>query len=188
MEFVVVYDACVLWSAALRDLLVRLAVARVVQAKWTDRILDETFRSIAEKRPGLSPASLLRTRALMNGAVEDALLVVDEQLIASLRLPDPDDRHVLAAAITAGAQSVVTFNLRDFPADLLAPHGVQAVHPDDFLLDLLEASAGTVIRVLHEQADALRDPPRSIGDILGVLETSGLVRSVAQLRSQLDDR
>lgn len=147
-----------LWSAPLRDLLVRVAIARLVQAKWTDDILDETFRTLQEKRPDIAPDALARTRDLMNRAVDDALVVGHEGLIGALQLPDVDDRHVLAAAIHAGAQVVVTFNTPDFPSDALSPHHVEAAHPDDFVLDLLDLAEGTVIRILQEQAAALRNP------------------------------
>lgn len=115
MAFVVIYDACVLYPAPMRDLLVRLANTGVVRARWSEMILDECFRSILEQRPDLTPQALARTRELMNRAVPDCLVTGFEQLIDGLRLPDPDDRHVLAAAIRAGAQGIVTANLKDSP-------------------------------------------------------------------------
>ena len=117
IPFVVVYDACVLFPAPLRDLLVRLAMTGVFQAKWSERILDECFRNILKQRPDLSAQNLARSRELMNRAVRDVLVDGYESLEASLGdLPDPDDRHVAAAAVLCHAQVVVTFNLRDFPA------------------------------------------------------------------------
>ena len=116
MAFVVLYDACVLYPAPLRDLLVRLANTGVVRARWSAAILDECFRNILENRPELKPEALQRTRELMTRAVPDCMVTGFEQLIDGLVLPDSDDRHVLAAAIRAGAQAIVTFNLGDFPA------------------------------------------------------------------------
>ena len=75
-----------------------------------------------------------RTRALMCSAVRDSLVVGYEQLIDSLDLPGKDDRHVLAAAIRSGAQVIVTYNLKDFPAAALDPFGIEAQSPDDFVL------------------------------------------------------
>jgi hypothetical protein len=115
LPFTVIYDACVLYPAPLRDLLVRLAQTRLFHARWTDRILDETFRSVQERRADLSGEQLARTRELMCKAIPDCLVTGYEDLIEGLELPDPDDRHVLAAAIRAGAQTIVTVNLRDFP-------------------------------------------------------------------------
>ncbi len=128
MAFVVIYDACVLHPAPLRDLLIRLARTGLVHARWTDQILDETFRSVLRRRPELEEP-LRRTRDLMNAAVEDALVTGHESLIESFALPDPDDRHVLAAAVPAGAQSIVTFNLKDYPSDKLPPRTSKPVTP-----------------------------------------------------------
>lgn len=130
MAFVVVYDACVLYPAPLRDLLVRLASKGVVRARWSEIILDECFRNILEQRPDLKPEMLRRTRELMTKAVADSIVTGFEGLVDGLSLPDPDDRHVLAVAIRAGAQTIVTFNLKDFPAATLAPYDIEAQHPD----------------------------------------------------------
>lgn len=116
MAFVVIYDACVLYPAPLRDLLIRVARTGVVRAQWSNLILDECFRNILANRPDLSPGTLQRTRELMNKAVADSLVTGFEHLVDGLDLPDPDDRHVLAAAVRAGAQAIVTANLKDFPA------------------------------------------------------------------------
>jgi hypothetical protein len=97
MSFVVVYDACVLYPSTLRDLLIRIAQTDLVQAKWTDRILDEVFGNIEKNRPDLDPDRLLRTRSLMNAAIADVLVADYEPLIGAVHLPDHDDRHVLAA-------------------------------------------------------------------------------------------
>jgi predicted nucleic acid-binding protein len=142
MAFTVIYDACVLFPAPLRDLLIRLGYAGLVHARWTEQILDECFASLKARRPDLTEASLQRTRTLMNAAVRDSLVTGYEPLIEGLRLPDADDRHVLAAAIRAGAQVIVTSNLKDFPANGLLPFGIEARSPDDFVLQLLELAPG----------------------------------------------
>lgn len=182
MAFTVVYDACVLYPAPLRDFLVRLAQREVFRARCTDAILDEVFRNIQKDRPDLLPERLERTRGFMVAAVRDLLVVGWEELVDGLSLPDADDRHVLAAAIRAGAQGIVTFNLRDFPSATLGGYGVQAVHPDDFVLDLLDLAPGAVLRALTEQAAGLRNPPASVPDVLAVLENNGLRRSAAECR------
>ncbi|MFT5433231.1 MAG: hypothetical protein ACI9OJ_003936, partial [Myxococcota bacterium] len=122
-----------LYPAPLLDLLVRIAATGIVTVKWTDAILDECFRSILKNRPGLKAHQLGRTRDLMNKAVRDVVVCDYEPLIAGLKLPDADDRHVLAAAIRCGAQTIITANLKDFPAAVLHPLGVEAIHPDDFI-------------------------------------------------------
>lgn len=112
MAFIVVYDANVLYPNALRDLLIRISQAGLVQARWTNEILDEMLRALARNRADIPPDKLDRLRQLMNGAVRDCLVCGYESLVAGLKLPDPADRHVLAAAIKAGAQVIVTANLK----------------------------------------------------------------------------
>lgn len=121
-NFTVLYDSCVLYPAPLRDLLMHLAVTNLYQAKWTDAIHDEWTRNVLKDRPDLRPEQLQRTRELMNAHVLDCLVTGYESLINGLSLPDQDDRHVLAAAIHAGADLIVTFNLKDFPDGSLKLH------------------------------------------------------------------
>lgn len=182
MPLVVVLDACVLHPAPVRDLLIRLALAGMVRARWTERIMEECFASIRSRRPELPAAALDRTRVLMREAIPDWEVTGFEDLIEGLQLPDPQDRHVLAAAIRASAQVIVTANLKDFPPAALAPHGIEAQHPDDFVLERLDETPLLVAQVLMEQAAALRSPPRTVEDVLAALEDAGLVRSAARIR------
>ncbi len=182
MAFVVVYDACVLYPAPLRDLLLRIALSGLVRARWTELILDECFRSITEQRPDLAPELLARTRELMCQAVPDCLVTNFEPLIASVTLPDVDDRHVLAAAIRCGAQAIVTFNTKDFPDEALALFGVEAKHPVEFVLDAIGLQPGAVLTAVTQQAADLRSPPVSLGQLLDTLRDGGLEQSVARLR------
>lgn len=182
MAFTVVYDACVLFPAPLRDLLIRIGQASLVRARWTEQILDEVFRNIKLRRPDLNDASLQRTRALMNAAVRDSLVTGYEQLIDGLTLPDKDDRHVLAAAVRSGAQIIVTSNLRDFPDDALKAFGIEAQSPDEFVLNLLDLAPGAVAAIVSKQAADLKNPPHTRDQLLETLIANGLVRSVAKLR------
>lgn len=112
MAFVALYDANVLYGNTLRDLLIRVAQTGLVQAKWTHKILDEMLGHLATNRPDIPAEKLLRLRHLMNRAVRDCLVDGYEPLMEGLKLPDAGDHHVLAAAIKAGAQVIVTSNLR----------------------------------------------------------------------------
>jgi hypothetical protein len=105
-----------------------------------------------------------------------------EELVGGLTLPDPADRHVLAAAIRAGAQIIVTFNLKDFPDDALAAYGIETKHPDDFVIDQIGLAPGAVVNVVLEQSQALKNPPQSVAELLDTLRDCGLVQSVAKLR------
>lgn len=180
--FTALLDANVLYPAALRDLLMTLAVKGLYRARWTDAIHDEWTRNLLTARPDLSPERVARVRHLMDQAVLDARVTGYEELIGGLRLPDPDDRHVLAAAIRVKADVIVTMNLRDFPAEVLDPFEIQAVHPDDFMLGQFDRSPGTVFEAVKEQRARLRNPPRTVDEHLNFLLQGGLTGTVARLR------
>jgi predicted nucleic acid-binding protein len=180
-ELTAVYDSCVLYPAPLRDLLVRLAQTGLFRARWTDAIHDEWIRNVLEDRPDLSAAQLERTRKLMNAAVRDCLVIGYETRIDSLTLPDPDDRHVLAAAIEAQAQVIVTYNLRDFPASALQPHGLEAQHPDEFILRVITINPLVVRETVETHQQALKNPPKTSAQYLETLSNQGLPKTVAAL-------
>lgn len=184
----VVYDACVLYPAALRDLLIRLAVAGLCRARWTDEILDEAFESLKAARPDLEPVRLAVTRRRMCEAVRECLVTGHSDLISSLELPDPEDRHVLAAAIRCRAQAIVTYNIKDFPAAALTPHGIRVLSPDELMLMLLETASDRVVEVVQKQTAALKNPPVSVEKVLSKLAGQGLERSVLVLEELLGSR
>jgi predicted nucleic acid-binding protein len=183
MAFIVVYDANVLYPNTLRDLLIRIGQAGLVQARWTNEILDEMLQALGRNRPDISPDKLERLRHLMNGAVRDCLVSGYEPLIEGLKLPDPSDRHVLAAAIKSSAQMIVTSNLKHFPATVLELWDVEARAPDDFVLDQLGIDGRTVAACVQQIADSRTRPPQNIEDVLSQLERDGLVESIAALRA-----
>jgi len=127
-------DANVLLSAATRSVLLELARKKTYRLLWSDREHDEWMRNLAARFPQIPPAKIARMRVLMEAYVNDATVPDYEPLIATLSLPDPDDRHVLAAAVHGGASIIVTSNLRDFPNAALAIHGITATTPDSFAL------------------------------------------------------
>lgn len=187
MAYVVVYDACVLHDPMVRDLLIRCATKRQLnlRACWSDEILDEMVRSILRRRPDLDEQRLQRTRSLMNESVTDCLVTDYTQLIDAVLLPDPEDRHVVACAIKAQAQAIVTENLSDFPAEALAPFDVEAVHPDEFMLGLLDLNAAVVATIFQEQVNDLRKPPTTMADSIGILRRRGLPRTADALAAVL---
>jgi predicted nucleic acid-binding protein len=184
MAFTAVYDAGVLYPNTLRDLLVRIAqLPNLVQARWTDQILDEMVRALQKNRPDISDEKLARLRGLMIAAVRDCLVTGYEPLIPNLELPDPDDRHVLAAAIKVNAQVIVTRNLRHFPKDRLAPWGVKAKSPDDFVRDQIGIDRQAVWACVQQIVDSRRRRPVTVDDVLGELTRSGLVGTAAALQT-----
>ena len=183
MPFIVVYDANALYPNVQRDLLIRIARQGLVQAKWTEEILDEMVRARQRRNPGLDPAKLVRVRELMTDAVADCLVTGYEPLIDSLKLPDPDDRHVLAAAVKASAQVIVTANLKHFPASELSAWNVEAKSPDDFVLDQITIDGRVVFSCVEQIANTRQRAPRTVPDVLAELGNVGLVRSAAALGS-----
>ncbi|HLQ53026.1 MAG TPA: PIN domain-containing protein [Streptosporangiaceae bacterium] len=181
MAFIVVYDANVLVGNTQRDLLVRLAQTGLIQAKWTDRILDEALAAVQKSRPDIPADRLGRVRELMIEAVPDCLVRGHEPLIEGLHLRDTDDRHVLAAAIKAGAQVIVTAD-KDFTASDLAHWGIEPKHPDDFVLDQIDINDRIVWGCVQQISISRKRRPETVEDVLSQLERSGLVQSAAALR------
>ena len=175
-------DANVLYPAGLRDVFLRLADRYLYVPLWSADIHAEWVRSLLADRPDIDASVLDRTRAVMDGHFPDAIVTGYEAIAARLDLPDPGDRHVLAAAIRGQADVIVTGNLRDFPPDRLAPYALVAQHPDTFVADLFEADPDTVLAAVRGHRDALRNPPRSASDHLAAFERLGLVRTVLLLR------
>ena len=177
-----VCDACVLYPAPLRDLLMHLALTDLFRAKWTDAIHEEWMRSVLRDRSDLKWEQLQRTRDLMNAYVRDCLVTNYEELIPGLTLPDPDDRHVLAAAVRAGADVIVTYNLSDFPAETLTIYGIEAQHPDDFIRHLLDLAPNVVCAAAKRQRQNLKNPPKTVEEFFDALERQGLAQTVAGLK------
>ena len=144
--------------------------------------LEEAIRNLATNRPDIPADKLSTLRERMNAAIPGALIENYEELIEGLKLPDADDRHVLAAAIKAGAETIVTSNLKDFPAGVLATYGIQAKSPDDFVLDQLDLDESVVRDCVHQITNSRTRPPKTFAAILDALERAGLVESAAALR------
>lgn len=180
-SFSAVYDACVLYPAPLRDLLMHLAMTNLYRAKWTEQIHDEWTRNVLTERQDLRPEQLQRTRKLMNTAVRDCLVEGYEYLIDGLVLPDPDDRHVLAAAIRSRSSVIVTFNLKDFPAEALDVHDVEAQHPDEFVAHLIDLNPALVLEAVRRCRENLKSPSKTQEEYLDTLLKQGLPETVAIL-------
>nr|WP_294527475.1 PIN domain-containing protein [uncultured Rhodopila sp.] len=148
---VVLYDANVLYPFHLRNLLVQLAVNDIVEPRWTDMIHDEWIRNVAATGAA-DRDRLLRTRDIMKRVLPGADVTGYEPLIDTVSLPDPGDRHVLAAAIAGGAEAILTFNVRHFPAPALEPFGISCREPDAFLCELYDGDPEAVLAA----ADAAR--------------------------------
>ncbi len=180
--FTVVYDANILYSAPLRDFFVQLAASKILEARWTEEIHTEWMRNVLLNRSDLRSEQLVRTKNLMNENVENCLVQGYEQIIPELELPDPGDRHVLAAAIHSRANFIVTFNLRDFPAENLKQYNIEPLHPDEFILRLLNFKFEGVCKAIEKQRIRLKNPPKTADEYLQTLVELGLPLSANRMR------
>jgi predicted nucleic acid-binding protein len=184
--FTAIYDASVLYPAPLRDLLMHLTSTELFRARWTNAIHEEWIGSLLRDRKDLSRERLKRTRELMDAVVPDCLVDGYEALIPGLELPDPDDRHVLAAAIRARADVIVTANLKHFPGVILDRYDIEAQHPDEFVRYLIDLAPGPVCRAVRLHRERLRNPPKSVSEYLDTLLRQSLPETVSELRQFAD--
>lgn len=180
--YAVVLDANVLVPTALCDTLLRLAEDGFYRPLWSERILLEVEETVLALYPEIDWSRVRRRTELMSSTFEDATVTGWEEVSAGLELPDPDDRHVLAAAIVGGAQAIVTANLKDFPVGQLGPRAIEARHPDEFLLDQLDLFPSRVLEVLSEQAADLSNPPLDLAGLLNNLERCNVRNFVEAVR------
>lgn len=178
----VVYDACALHSASVRDLLLHIAEVGVVRPHWSNEIHEEWIGSLLRRRSDLNRESLERTRRRMDEKYKNSLTEGCESLVPTLSLPDPNDRHVLAVAIHSRSSWIVTFNLRDFPRAVLQPYGIEAVSPDEFVLRLFQQFPRAVLQAANAHRLSLKRPPKTVGEYLATLEQQGLLKTVVFLR------
>jgi predicted nucleic acid-binding protein len=179
--FTALIDACVLYSAPVRDIILELAGNGVYRVRWSQKILDEMKRNLIKNRPDLADSKLDRTIALMNKVSLDTMVSGYEALESGLTLPDPDDTHVLAAAITCQAGVIVTYNLDDFPESAVTPFNIDVQHPDMFLGHCYYLNPTGFLMAIKTIRGRLTNPPVSIEDYLIVLNKSRLPRTVALL-------
>ncbi len=184
--FTALFDASVLYPAPLRDLLMHLAVTELFRARWTQAIHEEWIGALLRNRPELARARLERTRDLMNAAVLDCLVEGYEELTPGLTLPDANDRHVLAAAIRARADVIVTANLSHFPPEALEQYGIGPQHPDEFVRNLIDLAPGQVCRAVKLHRANLRNPNKSVSEYLETLGRQALPETVSALREFAD--
>ena len=186
MPIIAILDANVLYPQSLRDILLSLAEAKLYRPHWSKQIEEEWVRHVLADRPDLTAEQLARTCFLMDKYFPEACVDGFESRIEQLTLSDPDDRHILAAAIEIEATHIVTFNLRDFPAELLAPIGIEAIHPDQFLLKLLAQNSDSMCLAIREMRGRLSKPSYSAEETLESISRVGLPQTAAALVHFID--
>lgn len=180
-RYTAVLDANVLYPALLRDLLLSLAHADLYSAKWTPHIRDEWTRNLAQDKPHMT-AKIHSAAALMEQAVPDCLVTGYEHLIDGLMLPDPDDRHVLAAAIAGHADAIITWNEKDFPQDVLDAFGIEVQTPDEFVLNQIMLRTPLALTAIKTMRERWERPQMTALALVDLLEKRGLPQTAAHLR------
>jgi hypothetical protein len=178
-------DACVLYPQTLRDLLLSLAGAGLFHARWTEQINREWVGKLLLKNPDRR-IEVLRTLELVNKSVEDCLITGYEHLIELIVLPDPDDRHVVAAALVGGVDVIVTSNLADFPTNVLSPLGLEAQHPDDFLASMIGVGGDLACDAIKAMRGRYKKPPMSAAEYIASIKGKGLKKTGSLLEPMAD--
>ena len=184
-RYTAVLDANVLYPALLRDVLLSLAHADLYSAKWTEHIKDEWTRSLLRDRPGME-AQIAAAAEAMEAAIPDCLVNGYEHLIDGLVLPDPDDRHVLAAAITGHADAIITWNEKDFPREVLDPFGIELQTPDEFVLNQIMLRGVIALTAIKGMRERWERPQYTGVALVDLLEKRGLPQTAAHLRDVVD--
>ncbi|MFU8776918.1 MAG: RSP_2648 family PIN domain-containing protein [Roseovarius sp.] len=153
----VLLDTCVIYPTVMREMILGVAAHGAFQPLWSERIIGEWLRAVVKLGPE-AEAQAAGEAALMNARWPRARVSYPPSLEARLWLPDPADRHVLAAAIAGSADGILTLNARDFPRHTLAEEGLWRADPDGFLHGIWQARPGLVAEVAEgvlEKARAL---------------------------------
>ena len=185
--FTAFIDANVFYGARLRSLVLFAAQTKLYRARWSERVNDEWIEAVVKKakRPSVTTESLQATRNYMNEAILDCLVENFEHLEVGLKLPDPKDNHVLAAAIHGHASTIVTFNLKDFPEDYLSQFKIHATHPDQFLIDAYYISPDHFIEAVKQDFQHYKQPPLTFAEYIQSLKTAG-VPKLAEILAELE--
>ena len=184
-RYTAVLDANVLYPALLRDVLLSLAHADLYSAKWTEHIKDEWTRSLLRDRPAMG-AQIAAAAEAMEASIPDCFVNGYEHLIDGLVLPDPDDRHVLAAAITGHADAIITWNEKDFPREVLDPFGIELQTPDEFVLNQVMLRGVIALTAIKGMRERWERPQFTAVAFVDLLEKRGLPQTAAHLRDVVD--
>ena len=185
-RYTALLDANVLYPAAMRDVFMEVALAKLYRPKWTRHIHQEWIGALLRNKPHLKRDKLERTQTLMDSAIPTALVTGYESLIEAMRLPDSKDRHVVAAAIVGHCDVIVTQNLRDFPDKTMKPLGIEVQHPDEFLTNHLDLGPDRFCKAVSTARLGRKNPPYTVDEYLSNLTQIGLAVTVAKLKQNAD--
>lgn len=184
-RFVVILDANVLYPFRMRDALLHFAEAGLFRARWSADIIEEWRRSLLKAKPKLEESVTSQINA-MRRTFPEACVDGYEDLIEALTLPDPDDRHVLAAAIVADAEHIITENIKDFPEGSIRKYGIEAVTADDFLASTFELYPADATAALRTMRRNYEKPPFKAADFIFDLQAKGMPKLASMLKQHID--
>ena len=179
MAVPVFLDTCVLFGQVLNDLLLSLAEQGCFAPHWSEPVLDAMERNVVARERATSDA-IRRRRELMEAAFPAAMVEGFEALVEGMT-NHPGDRHVLAACVVSPAKLIVTFNVKDFPAESLAPYDIEVVHPDEFLLDQLDLHPAWSEAAITSMLRKNRRPPQEVEELASALAQLGMPRSAGAI-------
>ncbi len=182
-KFTIVLDACVLYPAPIRDVLLSLAAEGLFVVKWSDIIQNEWLRNLLANRPDLKKEQLFQTIKAMNLAFPDANVENFEVFISGVNIRDKDDRHVVACAIRCNADLIVTFNIKDFSTKELAKFGIEIQNPDELISNLIDINPKLVYKAISKMVKRLKNPKKTMDEVLTILEKCGIKKSVEKFKN-----
>jgi len=183
IRFCCVLDTNVIYPIEVRDLLFWFAHYELFTPKWSKHIFDEW--DIVMEQKGVGEVERQRRMGLAQAAFPDALVSNYESLIEGLQLNDLKDRHVLAAAIKANADVIVTNNIKDFPKHYLASFGVSVQTADDFLTDIIDLNHDLALNAFKELVMNRTNPDLDEYQVLDALRRNGLIDTANYLHTLL---
>jgi hypothetical protein len=183
-KYTAILDANVLYPNTLRNLLLSLASDGLYHVKWTTEITQEWSRNLVADRPDIA-SKIDRLVELVNLSVQDCLVEGYEYIIPTIELPDLNDRHVVAAAVVGHADAIVTFNLKDFPAEIIDKFGVDVQHPDDFLMNQLQLRQFDALEVMRKVRGRYRSPQLSAKEFIELVSRNGLPQTAQYLQTHM---
>lgn len=176
-------DACVLYPMTIRDLLLTFADEELFKPFWSEEIQKEWKRNLLLNRPDLDPRRIEQTSLAMDEFFPDASVEDWQTFSNQISLPDKDDHHVLAAAIKCEADYLVTSNLKDFPTEVLEKFNIKPILPDEFCSMLIQLNQRPAIKAFLKMVGRLKNPSRSISDVLLTLTKTELPKTSSLLTS-----
>jgi predicted nucleic acid-binding protein len=162
-----------------------MAVHELLRPKWTDRIHEEWMRNVLLNHKDLSKKDVQRIRQLMDAHAGDCLVGEYEHRMEGITLPDSNDVHVLAAAIEAEAEAIVTWNVTDFPSKVVGKYGIDVLTPDQFVAGLLGSQPVGVTLAMREHRLSLKNPTKTDEEYLATLGRQGLSSSLLILKDYI---